>query len=132
MANLGIALQFPTPPLDLTHQEALAGNPYSAGVHLLDRVRGPINLDAYGIYWQAHLVPSGIGQTMGRNVTTFEQPIAQLLQVKMDILSVVQNGPMLPIVQDEGIMMFDEFPILRVSAWIETGCELNFWWVVVF
>lgn len=132
MANLGIALQFPTPPLDLTHQEALPGNPYSAGIHLLDRVRGPINCDAFGVYWIVHLVPQGIGKTVGQNTVRFEEPVGQLLQVKEDILSNVQNGPIVPILEDEGIMMFDEFPILRVSAWVQIGCQIEFFWVVVF
>jgi hypothetical protein len=132
MANLGIALQFPTPPLDLTHREALPGNPYSAGIHLLDRVRGPINCDAFGIYWVNTLNPIGIGRTVGQNTIRFEEPIGQLLQVKEDILSVVQNGPVVPIIEDQGIMMFDEFPILRVSAWVQVGCQFNFFWVVVF
>jgi hypothetical protein len=131
MSNLGIALQFPTPPLDLTHRELVAGSPFGAGVHLVDRVRGPINCDAYGVYFRANSVASGLGGTVGRTVT-YEQPYAEILQVKEDILSAIQNGPYTYCTRDQGIVMFDEFPILRVSLWVAPACSVDLWWVVVF
>jgi alpha-glucuronidase len=131
MADLGLALQFPIPPLDLTHQEALPGNHYGPGVHLLDRIRGPINCDAYGIYYKAQSVASGIGRTVGRTVT-YDEPYAEILQVKEDILSNIQNGPYTYCTRDQGIVMFDEFPILRVSVWVAPACSVDLFWVVVF
>lgn len=131
MADLGLALQFPIPPLDLTHRELVTGSPFGPGVHLLDRVRGPINCDAYGVYYRANLIASGLGGTVGRTIT-YESPYAEILQVKEDILSAIQNGPYTYCVRDQGIVMFDEFPILRVSLWVETACSVDLWWVVVF
>lgn len=131
MAQVSLPLQFPTPPLDLTHQEALPGNPYSSGHYLFDRVRGPINCDAYGIYFKAFTVPPGFGVNVGAKVT-YDRDWLQLLEVKEDILSNVQDGPYLSTRAQEGIFMFDEFPILRVVAQIYPGCTANFWWVVVF
>ncbi len=131
MVQLPIPLQFPIPPLDLTHQEALSGNHYGPGVHLLDRVRGPINCDAYGIYYVAQQVPIGIGRTVGRTVT-YDEPYAEILCVKEDIASHIQNGQYTYCVRDQGIVMFDEFPILRVSLWVAPGALVDVFWVVVF
>lgn len=131
MADLGLALQFPIPPLDLTHQEAVTGSPFGPGVHLVDRIRGPINCDAYGVYYRENGVAVGIGRTI-QVVTVYEQPYAQILQVKEDIFSVIQNGPHLDVRNDQGIFMFDEFPILRVSLWVAPACSIELWWVVVF
>ena len=131
MADLGLALQFPIPPLDLTHQEAVAGSPFGPGLYHLDRVRGPINCDAYGVYFRENGVAPGIGRTV-TPVTIYETMYGQLLEVKEDILSNIQNGPHLDLKVDQGIFMFDEFPILRVTLLVLPACSVELWWVVVF
>jgi hypothetical protein len=72
---------------------------------------GCANLDGYGPYWQGAGVPAGIGQTMGHAVTTYrsKNQLRKIPQVKEDVLSGLQSGPLKHVLQDDGIvMLYDE------------------------
>lgn len=131
MTDLGIALQFPTPPLDLTHLEALPLNPYGPGLHFVDRVRGPIAVDAYGMYWQVHSTTPGIGQTI-RTQLYFDRPLLEIRQIQEDLVSNVEGGPVIFTDEAAGYIKFVEFPILRVAIWVYPGCSFDLSWIVVF
>jgi len=130
MVDLPINVQFPVPPTIFTRLEALPANPYAFGLHLLDRVRGPVGVDAFGFAWQFVLTPAGVGETV-RSVTTFEEPLAQVLEVKNDITGATLNGKVYNLDQDEGRIFFSEFPIRRISVDILPATTLNLWWILV-
>jgi hypothetical protein len=128
--SVKLPLQFPDPPTRLTTREALPGNPYAAGLHLLDRPRGPINLDAFGLAWQITGVPIGVGRRV-TGVTTYDRVLLELLEIPIDLTGATSNGPLRQVDQDEGRFYFSEFPIERISAWIYPFCSANFWWILV-
>jgi hypothetical protein len=132
MVSLPLPFQFPIPPARLTQLEALPGNPYTGpGFFTLTRPRGPIPTDAYGIAWQA-FPPIGYG-TRVWTVTTFEEPVAQLLVVKKDLLGVTLNGQVVDIDQDEGRLMFDEsLNVEQVTLYVIAAAHVNLSWVLVF
>ena len=118
------------PPTILTSLEALPGNPYGPGLHLLDRPRGPINCDAFGFAWLFIATPVGVGR-VARSVTTFQESLAQVLEVKTDITAATLNGEVYNLDQDEGRQYFSEFPITRISVTILPATALNLYWVLL-
>jgi hypothetical protein len=118
------------PPTFLTQLEALPGNPYGPGLHLLDRPRGPINCDAFGFGWLFIGTPVGVSQT-ARSVTRYGEPLAQVLEVKSDVTAATLNGEVYDIDQDEGRQYFSEFPITRISVTILPACSLNLYWILI-
>jgi len=131
MANVGIALQFPTPPLDLTHLESLPFNPYSGPLQFLTRQRGPIAVDAYGLYWRMREVPVGIGTSIRTDVF-YDRQVAEFREIQEDILSNTEAQFIHPVNRQSGFFMFNEFPILRVGLWVYPHCSVDLSWIVVF
>lgn len=132
MVSVNLPNQFPRPPDRLMHNEALPGNPYGAGYYLLDRPRLLQPTDAFGIAWVAAAVPTGIGQRVAA-VTTYEDPIAQILVVKKDFAGVTFNGQVVDVLQDQDRVIFDDWiNVQRVGVWVYTACALNLYWLVVF
>lgn len=129
MASEPINTQFPVPWGRFTQLEALSGNPYTAGLHLVDRIRGPINCDAFGFAWQAASIAPGIGQ-VSKTVTRYDRVVAELMEVKLDFLAATYNGPIHLVEQDEGRFLFSEFPIERMSCWVSPGVSMNFYWIL--
>lgn len=132
MVSLPLPFQFPIPPGRLTQLSAIPGNPHNGpGFFTFTRPRGPIPTDAYGIAWQA-FAPAGFGY---RNwtVKTFEEPVGQLLVVKLDFTGATFNGQVEDIDVDEGRLMFDEtLNVQQVTAYVIAGASINFSWVLVF
>jgi hypothetical protein len=131
MVAVSIAQQLLNPPTIFTQLEHVAGAPFGAGLHLIDRVRGPIGVDAFGFAWLFTGTPAGVGQTV-QAVTTFEQPLAQVLEVKQDITAATLNGRVLDLDQDEGRSYFSEFPLLRLSVYVLPATTLDLWWILIF
>jgi hypothetical protein len=125
-----LPLPFPHPPSILTSLEALPGNPYGPGSHLLDRPRGPINCDAFGFAWIFAGTPAGVGRTMGMPQTTYEEVLAQIVEVKSDVGATLFFGQTYNIQDDDGRIQFSEFPIYRINAWVAPATLLNLYWIL--
>jgi hypothetical protein len=125
-----VSVQFPVPWGRFTSLEALPGNPFdSSTIHLVDRVRGPVNCDAFGMAWSLHFLPAGIGRTV-RTVTYFDRTVAELMEVKVDIGLTTYNGPIHLVRQDEDRFFFSEFPIERMSIWVYPGVTIDLFWIL--
>lgn len=131
MALVSIGQQLLNPPSFLTQLEHVVGAPFGHGLHLIDRVRGPIGLDAFGFAWTFVATPAGVGEQV-LSVTTFEQALAQVLEVKTDITPVTFNGRVYDLDQDEGRIIFSEFPLTRLSVDVLPACSLDMWWILIF
>ena len=131
MVSIPVPLQFPVPPYRFTTLEALPGNPYNGpGFFTLTRTRGPVPVDAFGIAWQA-FAPSGFGY-QNWTVKTFEAPVGEILVVKENLLGVTANGQVVELFQDEGYILFDEYPnVKQVTVYVIAAASVNFHWVLV-
>lgn len=74
---VSIIQQFLHPPIGLLVLEALPANPYS-GLNGLQRIRGPINVDAFGIRWQIVGYPAGYGVTPRAGDNQFDRPVIEV------------------------------------------------------
>src|SRR5690242_17668138 len=107
---VSIIQQFLHPPVGLTRLEALPANPYS-GLNGLQRIRGPVNVDAFGIRWLITAFPPGYGVTPAAGDNKFDRPVIDIA-VRHQLLSgeVVTTSQMESI-RAAGTMMFEEsFP----------------------
>lgn len=131
MTDLSIDLQFPTPPTLFTHRELVTGSPFSSGVHLLQRNRGILTCDAFGIAWSLNSYPSGIGLSP-KVVTDTDRDFLQLVELKTDSAAELVPGRRIDTRQVAGYTFFSEFPLVGMNVWIYPNCTVNFYWVVVF
>ena len=131
MSNpVSIIEQFLHPPISLCALEALPGNPYS-GLNGLQRIRGPVNVDAFGIRWLITAFPAGYGVSVGAAVNFFDRTILELgIQHRM------LDGTIVVTQQEEtrlvtGYSMFDAaFPYV-VDVQLAPGVAANLWWILV-
>lgn len=130
MANVPISQFFDTPPDILTSLEALPANPYSGPLQFVDRVRGPVGLDAFGIQWQVTLAPAGIGSTIYTQIN-YDRVVMELREVKSDIGGTLVFGRTLDVSEAEGRMFFSTFPLTRLALWVYPGVEVQLHWILV-
>jgi hypothetical protein len=130
MANVPVQQLFWVPPTILTTRVALPGNPYSGPLQFVDRVRGPVGVDAFGIDWEITITPAGIGTKIDTQVV-FDRTILQLREVKPDLGGTLISGPPIDIDAIEGRHYFSEFPLTRVALFVYPFCEVNLYWVLV-
>lgn len=130
-ASVSVNLQFPAPPTIFTHREAVSGSPFSTGLYHIDRPRFLLNLDAFGFYWRFSSVPVGVGQTPAP-VTIYEEPLAQVLEVKTNAAAELLNGRHYDLNEDEGYFYFSEFPLVRLTLQVWPATVLEAWWMVIF
>lgn len=130
MANINITQLLVTPPTILTTMEAVIGNPFFAGRYFLDRVRGPIGLDAFGVQWSVTVTPPGMGSFIRTDIQ-FDRDVLEIREVKSDLGGTLVEGERHLTAAQAGRIFFSEFPITRIAVWIYPGCEVNFEWILV-
>lgn len=130
MVDIQIPGLFTDPPEIITTREALPGNPYSGPLQFIDRVRGPVGLDAYGIDWLVTIAPPGIGSTLYTDVV-FDRAMIQIREVGPDLGGTLISGPAIDLVELQGRHYFSQFPLTRLALWVLPFVEINLWWVLV-
>jgi hypothetical protein len=73
----GVINEFAHPPWGSLSRELIATLTFAGNNHVLQRVRGPINVDAFGIAWSVTTAPAGAGRQT-RLVTNYEDAFMQL------------------------------------------------------
>jgi len=128
---VSIIQQFLHPPIGLCVQEALPGNPYPDGIHALQRIRGPVNVDAFGLRWLIASSPPGYGIDIGAAVNFFDRTILQIGVQHRLFDGTIVTTQQLDTRLAQGHVMFDEsFPYV-VDVQLPPGVTADFWWLLV-
>jgi len=76
-AQVSIIQQFLHPPVGLLVRELIPGGPFS-GLNGFQRIRGPVNVDAFGIRWLILSAPAGYGVTPTAGQNLFDRTVMNL------------------------------------------------------
>lgn len=118
------------PPVGLLRRELIAGGPFT-GLNGFQRIRGPLNVDAYGVRWLITSFPAGYGVTPSAGQNFFDRTVMNIA-VRHQLL----DGEI--VVTDErfersatGQLLFAEsFPYI-VDMFGAPGVSYNAWWLVI-
>lgn len=133
MSNpVSIIQQFLHPPIGLCVLEPLPGNPYGPGGLVgLQRIRGPVNVDAFGIRWLITSYPAGYGVDVGAAVNFFDRTVLSIGVQHQLFSGTIIVTEQLDTRLAAGHLMFQEsFPYI-VDVQLAPGVEANFWWLLV-
>jgi hypothetical protein len=127
---VGVIQQFLHPPVGLCSLEAIAGGPYS-GLNAFNRIRGPVNVDAFGIAWLITAAPDGYGLNIGASVNFYDRDVLSIGIVNRFFdasLNVTQTFDTSLVA---GYVMFNEsFPYV-VDCLLQPFVEAEFSWVLL-
>lgn len=116
------------PPLGVLQRELIPG--IGSGSHDLTRPGGPLNVNAYGLTWDAFTVPITWGRTLG-NPDVFENRLLQASTVHTGI----DSHDLVSEYHDfyaEGIYWLWENPFpTRVHVEINVGITLVLFWLIL-
>lgn len=127
----GVISEFAHPPWGQLHRElgSLVGPGPTTAV--LKRIRGPINVDAFGMSWSLFTVPSGYGHAVGV-VDNYYDMLAQFGVLFTDLSGHDFYGQMIDVRQDGLYVLFDQQLPTQVDLWVAPGVVLQHYWLVAF
>lgn len=129
-STVSIIQQFLHPPVGLQTRELIAGGPFT-GLQAFTRVRGPINVDAFGIRWLITSFPPGYGVTPAAGDNLFDRQV-----IEIAITHKLFDGSLVVTEQSgfrraAGSFLFNEsFPWI-VDVELAPGVAADFWWLLV-
>lgn len=130
MSDVSIIQQFLHPPIGLCTLEVISGAPFS-DVVAVDRPRGLVRTDAFGIRYLVTFSPPGYGISDGAGSNHFDRPVVEIA-TRHQLL----DGEIIVTSQQaydtaSGTVMFEEsFPYI-VNLLFSPGIEASLWWVLV-
>ncbi len=125
----GVISEFAHPPWG-TLSRSLIGTLTPAGnVHTLQRVRGPINVDAFGITWSVTTAPAAAGRRT-RVVTTFEDSFIQLGVRYTDLSGHDFYGQLFDVNQDGQYFMWDQPIPTAIDVWVFPNFAVTMYWLL--
>lgn len=130
MSDVSIIQQFLHPPIGLCTLEVISGAPFTDLV-AVDRPRGLVRTDAFGIRYLITFSPDGYGITPAAGSNVFDRPVVEIA-TRHQLLS----GDIIVTSQQtystaSGTLMFEEsFPYI-VDLLFSPGIEASLWWVLL-
>lgn len=123
----GIISQLPHPPYGFLGRET--GFSLAAGVTQIQRIRGPVTVDAFGISFSFFTVPAAFGwkQQVHKDYELVIVEFAPLYTL-FDGHSVY--GPAQQVTHEGDIYYFDQLLPTRIDVWVQVGCVVTQYWVV--
>jgi hypothetical protein len=117
----GVIQLFTHPPFGVISRET--GPTLTTGQYAVKRIRGPVNVDCFGIAFSFFTIPAAFGWTEGI-VKRYEERICQWSCLYTDLTGHTFQGPMTD-VHEEGLLYFfsDAFPT-EIDISVQVGCAV--------
>jgi len=123
----GIITSLEHPPYGVLSRE-FAFN-LTAGVTQVQRIRGPVNVDAFGLSFSFVTIPAAFGFTQQIH-KDYEEPIVEVAPLYTLFDGHTFYGPT-QVLHHEGDMLFlDQLFPTRVDVWVQVGCVVAQYWLV--
>lgn len=116
------------PPFGVIQRELIA-TPLTYGVTQLQRIRGPVNVDAFGMSFDFFTIPAEFGSTQMVS-TRYEHVIVQMAPLYTDLSGHDMYGPMVDISEEGQYYFFDALLPTRVDVFVQVGCVVTGFWLV--
>jgi len=101
----------------------------TAGVTQVQRIRGPINVDAFGLSFSFITIPAAFGSTQAIH-KDYEPPIVEIAPVYTLFDGHTVYGPSQVLHHDGDLLFLDQLFPTRVDVWVQVGCLVSQFWLV--
>jgi len=123
----GIITQLAHPPYGLLSRETafLLG----PGVTQLQRIRGPVNVDAFGIAFSFITIPAGFGRRNNIHVD-YENPIVIFAPLYTLFDGHDQYGDTVEVMHEGDLYYLGQLFPKRIDVWVAPGCTVQQYFVL--
>lgn len=125
----GVINEFAHPPWGSLSRELIGTFTSSGNPHVLQRIRGPVNVDAFGITWSVTTVPAQAGR-QSRLSTDFEDPFLQLGVRYTDLGGHDFYGQLFNQTVDGQYFLWDQPIPTAVDLWVFPNFGVTMYWLV--
>ena len=115
------------PPYGLLTREV--GFTLTAGLTQIQRIRGPVTVDAFGLSFSFFTIPAKFGRTQQVNLD-YEVPIVEFAPVYTLFDGNQIQGPSTLLTHEGDILYFDQLLPTHINVWVQVGCVVVQYWVV--
>ena len=126
----GVIDFFTHPPLGALSLEHVPSAPLSGGLYALNRPRGPIHTDAYGILWSVSAAALGTGSTPGI-VTEWDERVVEIACDYILFDGTPAIGQRIATNMDNGIMMFEQLLPFGLDVQVGVPFLVDFFWILL-
>jgi hypothetical protein len=116
------------PPFGVLQRENLA-TPLTYGVTQCRRIRGPVNVDAFGMSFDFFTIPAAFGWEQ-RVTKRYEHIIVQMAPLYTDFAGHDMYGPIIDINEEGQYYYFGDLLPTRVDVFVQVGCVVIGSWLV--
>lgn len=130
--DTGVINFFLHPPLGVMTLEHIPTAPFTGPVQVaLNRPRGPVHTDAFGIVWSVTAEAAGVGRVDGIQ-TEFDERVVEIVvsHILLDGTPIVSQRVVSWL--DSGFMLFSEALPYDLNVRIGPPFQVDFWWVLIF
>lgn len=121
--------EFAHPPFGALTRELIGTLTSTGNVHHLTRVRGPVNVDAFGIAWDVFSAPAGGGRT-NRVVTSYEDTFIQFGVRYTDLSGHDFYGELANIREDGRYFLWAQALPTAVDVWVFPNFAVTMYWLL--
>lgn len=119
------------PPLGVMTLEHIPSAPLGpGGTYALNRPRGPVNTDAFGLLWSVTGEALGVGKTVGIQ-TEFEERVIEIVVSHQLLDATFVISQRLTSTLDSGFMLFSEALPYDVNVMLGPPFQVDLYWVLV-
>jgi hypothetical protein len=116
------------PPFGILSRET--GFLLAPGLTNIRRIRGLVNVDAFGLAFSFVTIPAAFGRDIQGVTTRYEEKIVQFAPIFTDLGGHNFHADMVDI-YEEGLYYYlpDLFPT-SIDVWVQIGCTVQQYWLV--
>jgi len=130
LANpIGVIQEFAHPPWGILSRELIGTFGPGPVLASLTRIRGAVNVDAYGLAWSVSTAPAGAGRRV-RAVTTYEDQFLQIAVLYTELLGNTFFGEVQNVQIDGQYFMWQQPTPTAVDIWIFPNFSVTLYWLV--
>jgi len=115
------------PPYGVLSRET--GFTLTAGVTQIQRIRGPVNVDAFGLSFSFVTIPAKFGRTQQVHLD-YELPIVEFAPLYTMFDGHQVYGPSQVLTHEGDLLFLDQLFPTRIDVWVQVGCAVTQFWLV--
>jgi hypothetical protein len=123
----GIISALAHPPYGVLSREVHGA--LTAGAWSLQRVRGLVNVDAFGISFDFFTIPAAFGWTQ-QVEKVYELPIVEFQPQYKLFDGHVEGGEVTTLYHEGALNYFDQLLPQQIDVWVQVGCVVIPYWVI--
>ena len=123
----GIISQLEHPPYGALTRET--GPTLTTGLWQIQRIRGPVNFDAFGVSYSFITIPTRFGYSQ-RVHKDYEVPIVALAPLYTMFDGHDVYGPTQYLTHEGDLIYLDQLLPKRVDVWVQVGCTVTMFFLL--